>query len=165
MSHPKVNLQIVVRPEIPFDRDPAHEKPVKIDPEYKTELSSGFDLQADFREFETPSRYLAPGETRKIETGVMVAVPPGYELQIRSRSGTSFKKGLVVLNSPGTIDADYRGEVCILLHNGSMDRQVVYHGERIAQAVLCPVVQASFSRVNKLDETVRGAGGFGSTGT
>lgn len=107
---------------------------------------------------------LWPGERKLVSTGVRVAVPDGYEMQIRSRSGTTLTHGVVVANAPGTIDSHYRGEVKVILHNVSDKRFDVEPGMRIAQAVFAPVVQAQFMRVDSLDGTQRGEGGFGSSG-
>ncbi len=126
-------------------------------PQYATEGSSGFDLVAS-RMSEIPS-----GAWALISTEIAVAVPKGYELQIRSRSGMA-SKGLIVLNQPGTLDSDYRGEVGVLLLNLSPTLQLISAGMRIAQGVICPVVKAKFELVEKLDETVRGTNGYGSTG-
>jgi dUTP pyrophosphatase len=106
---------------------------------------------------------LLPGERAIIPTGFKVALPEGYEMQVRPRSGTSFKKGLEIINAPGTIDEDYRGEVGILVHNGTGGSLVIEHGERIAQAVFARVAHLPMVE-GTVDETARGAGGFGSTG-
>jgi dUTP pyrophosphatase len=106
-----------------------------------------------------------PGERKLIGTGLRMAIPEGYELQIRPRSGSAFKVGITVLNAPGTIDADYRGEIKVLLINHGDREFVVNHRDRIAQGVLQAVPQASFELVDELDDTERGAGGFGHTGT
>jgi dUTP pyrophosphatase len=103
-------------------------------------------------------------ERKIIPTGIKVDVPPGYELQIRPRSGLALKKGITVLNTPGTIDSSYRGEVCVILYNASNKTVKVKTGERIAQAALCKVEKISWCEVKKLGKTKRGAGGFGSTG-
>src|ERR1700734_2772666 len=141
--------------------------PEAIVPKYQTSDASGFDL----RVLEAIS--IAPGETKLVKTGLAVSIPKGYELQVRPRSGTSFKTKLRVANSPGTIDADYRGEVCVIMenigpHGGTNNgEQNTYHlksGERIAQGVVCPVLQVEFEEVEELDETKRGLGGWGSTG-
>lgn len=128
-------------------------------PKYATPGSAGFDLAA-IEYIEVP-----PGETRLVKTGLAVAVPPGYELQVRPRSGTSLKTGLRVANAPGTVDSDYRGEVCVIMTNTS-DSQTYYivQGERIAQGVICPVFQVEFEETEVLDDTQRGSNGFGSTG-
>jgi dUTP pyrophosphatase len=143
-------------------------------PEYKTKGSSGVDLQANTVVDGSDTWYIEPGERGLIKTGIFVVVPMGYEAQIRTRSGLALKKGLIVLNSPGTIDSDYRGEVGVILHNASKSTQKIYHGERIAQMVLAPVMVdgsvgwGGFEEVTKeeFDQlgTERGQGGFGSTG-
>ena len=129
-------------------------------PAYATELSAGMDLRANIDESIT----LNPMERRIIPTGLYMALPPGYEAQVRPRSGLAFKHGITVLNSPGTIDADYRGEIMVLLVNLSDTPFVVNDGERIAQMVIARHEQASFETVDTLDETERGAGGYGHTG-
>ena len=129
-------------------------------PAYATPLSAGMDLRAFLAEPLT----LAPGARRLIPTGLYIALPPGYEAQVRPRSGLALKRGLTVLNAPGTIDADYRGEVGVLLINLSQELQTISDGERVAQLVIAPVVQAAWQEVSDLDETARGAGGFGHTG-
>lgn len=130
-------------------------------PAYETAGAAGADLRASF-----PDRGhadLAPGARALIPTGLKMAIPPGYEAQIRPRSGLALKHGLTVANAPGTIDSDYRGEVMVLLINLGADPATITHGDRIAQMVIAPVVQAGFAPA-ALDETARGAGGFGSTG-
>jgi len=129
-------------------------------PKYQSKGASGFDF-VTVEEVE-----LAPGETKLVKTGLSVAVQEGFELQVRPRSGVSLKTPLRVANAPGTVDADYRGEVCIIMTNTAESiRMVIKKGERIAQGVIAPVVQAEIVEVESLDETERGAGGFGSTGT
>lgn len=129
-------------------------------PAYATELSAGMDLRANIDE----PIVLHPLERRLIPTGLFMALPAGYEAQVRPRSGLAYKKGITVLNSPGTIDADYRGEVMVLLINLSQDDFVVNDGERIAQMVVARHEVASFCKVEVLDETQRGTGGYGHTG-
>ena len=107
---------------------------------------------------------LAPGARALVPTGFAMALPAGYEAQIRPRSGLAYKHGVTVLNSPGTIDADYRGEVKVLLINHGSDPFTIERGERVAQMVIAPITQPEFVQVEDLSETVRGAGGFGSTG-
>lgn len=132
-------------------------------PEYATKLSAGFDLRS--KKGFIPGT-LEIGERILIPTGIKLGIPDGYELQIRSRSGLAHKQGIAVLNSPGTIDSDYRGEIFVNIINLSKRRDVrIFEGDRIAQAVLAPVYQASFEEVDKLDITERGEGGHGSTGT
>jgi dUTP pyrophosphatase len=108
---------------------------------------------------------LAPGQRALVPTGLSIALPPGYELQVRPRSGLALKNGIVLPNSPGTIDEDYRGELQVIVMNAGTEPFTVERGMRIAQAVLAPVVRAAWMEVEVLDETGRGAGGFGSTGT
>lgn len=129
-------------------------------PAYATELSAGMDLRANIDE----PIVLHPLERRLIPTGLYMALPAGYEAQVRPRSGLAYKKGITVLNSPGTIDADYRGEVMVLLINLSQDDFLVSDGERIAQMVVARHEVASFGEVEVLDETQRGTGGYGHTG-
>ena len=106
-----------------------------------------------------------PGEKALVSTGFSIAIPEGYEVQIRPRSGLAAKKNITVLNTPGTIDADYRGEIKVILINLGKEKFIIKNGERIAQMVVCPIVQAELEEVKELPKTVRGSGGFGSTGT
>jgi dUTP pyrophosphatase len=129
-------------------------------PKYQTPLSAGMDLLADLSE----DVALESLERRLIPTGLSVELPPGFEAQVRPRSGLALKQGLTCLNTPGTIDADYRGEVGVLLINLSKERVVLKRGDRIAQMVIAPCVQATLVEVQVLTETTRGEGGFGSTG-
>ena len=129
-------------------------------PQYATALSAGMDLRANIPEPVT----LKPMERRLIPTGLFIALSPGFEAQIRPRSGLALKHGITVLNTPGTIDADYRGEVMVLLVNFSAQDFVVADGERIAQMVIARHEQAEWEETDQLDETVRGAGGYGHTG-
>lgn len=129
-------------------------------PAYATELSAGMDVRANISE----PISLAPMQRCLVPTGLYIALPEGYEAQIRPRSGLAIKKGITVLNSPGTIDADYRGEICIILVNLSTETFVIEDGERIAQMVIARHEQARWEEVDVLDETTRGAGGFGHTG-
>ena len=129
-------------------------------PQYATPQSAGMDLRANLN---TPVT-LHPMERRLIPTGLYIALPPGYEAQVRPRSGLALKKGITVLNSPGTIDADYRGEIGVLLVNLSQEDFVVNDGERIAQMVVARCEQGQFLPVDVLDETIRGEGGYGHTG-
>ena len=129
-------------------------------PKYHSAHASGMDLVAALDEPLT----LAPGAIALIPTGLRIAVPPGFEAQIRPRSGLALKHGITVMNTPGTIDADYRGEVKIILGNLSSTPFVITRGERICQMVLAPVVQAKLEVVAELDTTARGDGGFGHTG-
>ncbi|MDP2699310.1 dUTP diphosphatase [Thalassospira sp.] len=129
-------------------------------PAYATDQAAAVDLQAAI----TGNVVLAPGKRAMIETGIAIALPAGFEAQVRPRSGLAAKNGVTVLNSPGTIDADYRGEIkVILINHGDVDF-VIERGMRIAQMVIAPVLQVGWNRVDDLDETARGAGGFGSTG-
>lgn len=129
-------------------------------PTYATAHSAGMDLRANL---DNPIT-LKPFERALIPTGLYIELPEGYEAQIRPRSGLALKKGITVLNSPGTIDADYRGEVCIILINLSSEAFVIEDGERICQMVVAPYVQAGWEEVKVLGETIRGEGGFGHTG-
>lgn len=129
-------------------------------PAYATALSAGVDLRANLSEPLT----LAPLQRCLVPTGLYIALPEGYEAQVRPRSGLALKKGITVLNSPGTIDADYRGEICIILVNLSSEPFVIEDGERVAQMVIAHHEQAEWEEVEVLDETQRGAGGFGHTG-
>ena len=129
-------------------------------PAYATNLSAGMDLRANIDE----PIVLAPLQRALVPTGLFMALPEGYEAQVRPRSGLAIKKGITVLNSPGTVDADYRGEVCVILVNLSAEEFVVEDGERIAQMVIARHEQAEWEEVEVLDETERGAGGFGHTG-
>lgn len=129
-------------------------------PAFATPQSAGMDLRANIDE----SIVLHPMERRLIPTGLYMALPVGYEAQVRPRSGLALKHGITVLNTPGTIDADYRGEIMVLLINFSQEDFVVNDGERIAQMVLAKHEQCSFVEVTELDETERGAGGYGHTG-
>lgn len=131
-------------------------------PQYETALAAGADLRAAV-EMNAPM-VLAPGARALVPTGFAMALPAGYEAQIRPRSGLAYKHGVTCLNTPGTIDADYRGEVKVLLINHGETAFTINRGERIAQMVIAPITQPGFSRVDELSETVRGAGGFGSTG-
>ncbi len=129
-------------------------------PEYATPQSAGMDLRANLDEPVT----LAPLERKLIPTGLYMALPAGYEAQVRPRSGLAIKKGVTVLNSPGTVDADYRGEVCVILINLSSEPFVINDGERIAQMVIAKHEQPELIEVDVLDDTERGAGGFGHSG-
>ena len=129
-------------------------------PSYKTEGSSGMDLMAFLKDPVT----IKPKSSELISTGISVAIPEDTEIQIRPRSGLAAKSNISVLNTPGTIDSDYRGELKIILYNHGADDFVVNNGDRIAQMVLMPVLKASFEEVENLPNTIRGTGGFGSTG-
>lgn len=142
-----MNIQIISKSKHPL-------------PAYATELSAGMDIRANLTEPVT----LQPMQRCLIPTGLYMALPKGFEAQIRPRSGLAIKKGITVLNSPGTIDADYRGEIGVILVNLSDEAFVVEDGERIAQMVIARHEQIDWSEVSVLDETERGAGGFGHTG-
>lgn len=129
-------------------------------PKYATDLSAGMDLEAAI---DAPIT-LQPGERQLIATGLSIALPEGFEAQIRPRSGLAFKNGVTVLNSPGTIDADYRGEVKVILANLGTEAFTVERGMRVAQMVVAAYSRVEWNVVETLDETARGAGGFGSTG-
>ena len=130
-------------------------------PKYETSGSSGLDLAANI----DANIIINPGKLAIIPTGLAVSIPKGFEIQIRPRSGLAAKKKITVLNTPGTIDADYRGEIKVILINHSDEIFTVEKGLRVAQMVICPVIQASLQEVDELSETTRGEGGFGSTGT
>jgi dUTP pyrophosphatase len=132
-------------------------------PAYQTAGAAGFDLMAALPAGE--SWQLAPLARRLVPTGLAFAIPPGFEAQIRPRSGLALKHGISIVNAPGTIDSDYRGEVQVLLVNLGDQPWSFTRGERIAQCVIAPVIQATLLPVTALDDTARGAGGFGSTGT
>jgi dUTP pyrophosphatase len=129
-------------------------------PAYATSLSAGMDLRANLDE----PLLLKPLERALVPTGLYIALPPGFEAQIRPRSGLAIKKGITVLNTPGTIDADYRGEIGVILINLSAEPFLIEDGERICQMVVAAHAQATWEQVDTLDETERGAGGFGHTG-
>jgi len=129
-------------------------------PKYETDGSSGMDLAANLNN----NVEIKPGDTAIIPTGLALSIPKNFEVQIRPRSGLAAKKQISVLNTPGTIDADYRGELKVILINLSKDTFVVEKGLRIAQMVLCPVIKATLKEVDKLENTPRGSGGLGSTG-
>lgn len=131
-------------------------------PGYQTAASAGLDLPAAVPDDEPVT--IPPGEWRLIPTGLSMALPDGYEAQIRPRSGLAAKFGISMVNTPGTIDADYRGEVKVLLINHGQEPFTIHRGERIAQMVVSPITQPEFIEVDVLSETDRGAGGFGSTG-
>ena len=131
-------------------------------PAYETPGAAGMDLRAAVSEGEP--MVLKPGARAMVPTGLQIAVPEGYEAQVRPRSGLAAKAGISCLNTPGTIDSDYRGEVKVILVNLGEEDFTIRRGDRIAQMVICPVVQAQWDVAESLDETARGAGGFGSTG-
>ena len=130
-------------------------------PKYETSGSSGMDLAANI----DANINIDPGKTAIIPTGLALSIPKGFEIQIRPRSGLAAKQKISVLNTPGTIDADYRGEIKVILINLGQETFKVEKGLRIAQMVVCPIVQAQLKEVDDLNETERGKGGFGSTGT
>ena len=129
-------------------------------PHYGTEASAGVDLRANISESIT----LKPLERTLVKTGLFIELPVGYEAQVRPRSGLAFKNGITVLNTPGTIDADYRGEIGVILVNLSNENFTIENGERVAQMVIAKHEQANWELVEELSDTERGAGGFGSTG-
>ena len=129
-------------------------------PRYMTQRSSGMDLYAAIDKEVT----LGPGERKLIPTGISISIPKGYEGQVRPRSGIALRNGVTLVNTPGTIDADYRGEVGVLLINFGREPFTVRRGDRIAQLVIAPVFQATIELVDELDDTLRSAGGFGHTG-
>ena len=149
----KLDIKILILPH--YDLDFGH-------PEYETHGAAGFDIRAQIGKNEKVE--LLPGQKILVPTGICFEIPEGYEMQIRPRSGLSFKTNLMVINSPGTIDSDYRGELKILLGNMGKKTEVIEHGHRIAQGVFSPVYRANFLSEGSLSETSRGAGGFGSTG-
>ncbi len=128
-------------------------------PEYKTDGSSGMDLMANVEQ----TVKILPGEKKIISTGIMAAIPKQYEIQIRPRSGLAAKNGISVLNTPGTIDSDYRGEIKVILINLGKDIFEIKKNDRIAQMIVCPIIKVELEEVESLPETVRGKGGFGST--
>ena len=128
-------------------------------PEYKTDGSSGMDLMANVEQ----TVKILPGEKKIISTGIIVAIPEQYEIQIRPRSGLAAKNGISILNTPGTIDSDYRGEIKIILINLGKYTFEINKNDRIAQMIVCPIIKVELKEVESLPETVRGEGGFGST--
>jgi dUTP pyrophosphatase len=130
-------------------------------PEYQTAGAAGADLRADLGGAELE---LAPGQIKLVPTGLRVQIPEGYEMQIRPRSSLALKHGVTLPNTPGTIDSDYRGPLGVIMINLGATPYVLQHGERIAQAVIAPVTRAAYVIAEALDDTARGAGGFGSTG-
>ena len=129
-------------------------------PAYETAQSAGMDLRAALE----GDLVLAPGDRALVPTGLFLQIPPGYEAQVRPRSGLALKRGLTVLNAPGTIDADYRGEVGVILVNLSAAEQIIAPGDRVAQLLFAPVTRGELIEVAALEETARGVDGFGSTG-
>lgn len=149
-----------MNPTIPVTRLP-HAQGLPL-PAYETASAAGMDLRAAVAEDEPVT--LRPGARSAIPTGLAMALPDGFEGQVRPRSGLAAKHGVTLVNTPGTIDADYRGEVKVLLINLGEEDVVIRRGDRIAQLIVAPVVQAAWLEVQSLDETARGEGGFGSTG-
>jgi dUTP pyrophosphatase len=133
-------------------------------PSYETSGAAGADLRANFPPQDRAGITLAPGARTLVPTGLSLEIPDGYEAQIRPRSGLALKHGITLPNSPGTIDSDYRGPLGVIVMNAGADPFHIAHGERIAQMVIAPVVRAAFDLVDRLDDTDRGQGGFGSTG-
>ena len=129
-------------------------------PKYETAGSSGLDIYADIDD----DQILKPGEHRVVPTGIALTVPKGYEIQVRPRSGLAAKNGISIVNSPGTIDADYRGEIKIILFNHGNKNFMINNKDRIAQMVLTPIIKMELEETNELPESIRGEGGFGSTG-
>lgn len=161
-----------VKVKIKYVYDDVKDLYEKGEPSYAHDGDSGMDVYA-YIEDRQPIR-IHPGATKLIDTGIKVAIPKGYEIQVRSTSGNSLKKNLVVNNSPGTIDSPYRGSCGVILHNehtrkdiygkdGVADTLIVNHGDKIAQFVLCPVLKCVWDEVDELDDTSRGEGGYGST--
>lgn len=134
-------------------------------PSYESAGAAGADLRANFPPEQRDGLRLAPGDRALVPTGLRLAIPQGFEVQVRPRSGLALKHGLTVPNSPGTIDSDYRGPLGVILLNAGDAEFHIAHGERIAQMVVAPVIQARLTLTDTLDETARGSGGFGSTGT
>jgi dUTP pyrophosphatase len=149
-----------VKPEVAVTRLP-HGADLPL-PVYETAHAAGMDLRAAVPA-DAPLT-LQPGERHAVPTGLAMAIPPGFEGQVRPRSGLALRHGVTCLNSPGTVDADYRGEVKVILINHGPDDFIVRRGDRIAQLLIAPVVQAGWRETDALDDTARGEGGFGSTG-
>ena len=149
-----------MQPEILILKDAGAERALPL-PSYETAGAAGADLRADLEGAEIT---LAPMERRLIPTGLRMQIPPGFEVQVRARSGAALRDGLSLVNGVGTIDADYRGPVGVIVINLSDVPLVIRHGDRIAQIVVAPVVQAIFTPAQSVNETARGSGGFGSTG-
>ena len=147
---PKIPMQI-------FKHKSASDLPL---PKYATDGSSGMDLYAHVQE----QIVLTPGMRKLIPTGISISIPKGFEAQVRPRSGLAIKNGITVLNTPGTVDSDYRGEIMVILCNLSDTDFVIERGMRIAQMIIAPVIHVDIIEVTSLDETQRGSGGFGSTG-
>ncbi len=134
-------------------------------PSYETSGAAGADVRADLSDSGSDGVSIAPGGRALVPTGLRFEIPEGYEVQVRPRSGLALKSGVTLVNTPGTIDADYRGPIGIIVINHGAEPFTVTHGMRIAQLVVAPVIQGAFRMAETLDDTARGAGGFGSTGT
>lgn len=133
-------------------------------PSYETRGAAGADVRANFPEESRGGMILAPGERSLVPTGLRIEIPEGYEVQVRPRSGLALKHGITLPNTPGTIDSDYRGPLGIIVMNAGTEPFHIEHGARIAQLIVAPVLQASFTIAQDLSDTERGSGGFGSTG-
>lgn len=157
MKMTKSNVKIIFTWAEGADRD-------LLPPSYETSGAAGADVRANFAQGDRDGLILAPGQRALIPAGLHMAIPLGFEVQVRPRSGLAFKHGVTLVNTPGTIDSDYRGPLGILMINHGENDFHIEHGMRIAQLVVAPVVQAEFEPVDTLDETARGQGGFGSTG-
>ncbi len=157
-------MSATVRPTVNLIREAGADPLIDL-PAYATAGAAGADIRANLPEdARTGGLTLHPMERRVVPTGLRLAIPAGFEVQLRPRSGLALKHGITLINTPGTIDSDYRGPLGVLLVNLGAAPFVVTHGERIAQMVLAPVAQAGFRLVDSLDDTARGEGGFGSTG-
>ena len=150
-------------PTIKLEWLPEADRTVEL-PIYQTAGAAGADVRANFPEHARSGLDLAPGERALVPTGLRMEIPEGYEVQVRPRSGLALKHGITLPNTPGTIDSDYRGPLGVIVLNAGQETFHIGHGDRIAQLVVAPVVQASFAISEGLSDTARGAGGFGSTG-
>lgn len=146
--------------QIKFKRLHISSEPLPL-PSYQSAEASGMDLLADVED----SVYLEPGGRKLVPTGLSMEIPAGYEAQIRPRSGLAIKNGISMVNTPGTIDSDYRGEIKVIMINHGTETFVINRGDRIAQMVIAPVIHAEILEITELSETMRGGGGFGSTGS
>ena len=154
----------MTRPVVKLKRVDGSDMSVAL-PEYESKDAAGADLRANLPMGERDAGVvLLPGHRALIPTGLAMEIEPGYEVQVRPRSGLALKHGVTVLNAPGTIDADYRGQVSVILINHGDTNYAIAHGERIAQMIVAPAMQANLQETDALGETARGAGGFGSTG-
>lgn len=142
-----------------------HADPALPLPHYETNGAAGADLRANFAPDQRDGVALAPGQRALVPTGWIMDIPNGWEVQVRPRSGLALKHGVTLVNSPGTIDCDYRGEIGVIMINHGQEEFHIAHGDRIAQIVVAPVIQARFTEALTYSETTRGTGGFGSTGT